>query len=129
MLSVPKDLNYFVIGWRLFLQKLKVLILETCMRRAKSRFSCLPGNVQRDCQYTYNLASHAIMVLISQAISKGSGEPAHSRSLARAFAVRTHDIWKYTKGPTKSQTSRPTRWLRMCVFRMSFRRTKSIIIP
>ena len=26
--------------------------------------------------------------------SESSGEPAHPRSLARAFAVRTHKIWK-----------------------------------
>ena len=38
--------------------------------------------------------AHGIMVLITQATSEGSGEPAHPRSLARAFAVRTHDVWK-----------------------------------
>ena len=47
------------------------------------------------------------MVLITQAISEGSGEPVHLRSLARAFAVRTHEVWKLTKGPTKNQTSSP----------------------
>ena len=35
-----------------------------------------------------------IMVLITKATSEGSGEPAHSRSLARAFAVYTHEVWK-----------------------------------
>ena len=52
--------------------------------------------------------AHEIMVLITYATSDGSGKPAHPRSLARAFAVRTHEIWKYTKGPTKNQTSSPT---------------------
>ena len=35
------------------------------------------------------------------------------RSLARAFAVRTHEVWKQTKGRTKNHTSSPTGWLRM----------------
>ena len=48
---------------------------------------------------------HEIMVLITQATSKGSSEPGHPRSLARAFAVRTHEVWEYSKGPTKNQTS------------------------
>ena len=38
--------------------------------------------------------AHEIMVLITWAISEGSGEPAHPRSLARAFTVRTHVVWK-----------------------------------
>ena len=55
------------------------------------------------------------MVLITWAISEGSGEPAHPRSLARAFAVRTHEVSKQTKGPTKNQTSNPIGWLSMRV--------------
>ena len=38
--------------------------------------------------------AHEIMVLVTQATSEGSGEPVHPRSLARAFAVRTHEVWK-----------------------------------
>ena len=38
--------------------------------------------------------SWEIMVLITQATSEGSGEPAHPRSLARAFAVCTHEVLK-----------------------------------
>ena len=49
------------------------------------------------------------------------------RSLARAFAVRTHGVWKYTKGPNKNQTSSPTGWLHMRFWRMSLRRMKSAI--
>ena len=52
--------------------------------------------------------------------SKGSG--------ARAFAVCTHAVWKSKKGPTKDQTSSPTGWLRMLVWRMSLPRMISAII-
>ena len=38
--------------------------------------------------------AHEIMVLITYANSEGSVEPAHPRSLARAFATRTHEVWK-----------------------------------
>ena len=38
--------------------------------------------------------AHEIMVLITKATSEGLGEPAHPRSLTRAFAVRTHKGWK-----------------------------------
>ena len=38
--------------------------------------------------------AHEIMVLVTQATSEGSGMPAHLRSLTRAFAVRTHEVWK-----------------------------------
>ena len=41
-----------------------------------------------------NEPANEIMVLITQATSEGTGEPAHPRSLARAFAVRTHEEWK-----------------------------------
>ena len=52
------------------------------------------------------------MVFITQATSKGSGDSAHPRSLARTLAVRTHEIWKC---PTKNQTSSTTGWLCMRV--------------
>ena len=35
---------------------------------------------------------HVKMVFITYATSEDSGEHAHSRSLARAFAVRSHNI-------------------------------------
>ena len=38
--------------------------------------------------------AHEIMVLITQATSEGSGKPVHPRSLATAFPVRTHEVWK-----------------------------------
>ena len=60
-----------------------------------------------------NEPAHEIIVLITKATSEGSGEPAHSRSLARAFAVCAHQAWKQTKGPTKNLTSSPTGWLHM----------------
>ena len=42
---------------------------------------------------TYEPA-HDIMELTTWATSEGSGEPALPRSLARAFALRTHEVWK-----------------------------------
>ena len=69
--------------------------------------------------------AHEIIVLITQATSEGSGEPVHLRSLARAFAVHTHEVWKWTKDPTKNQTSSFTGWLHIHVWRM---RTNSTII-
>ena len=44
--------------------------------------------------YAINEPAHEIMVLITWATSEGSGEPAHPRSLARAFGVHTHEVWK-----------------------------------
>ena len=38
--------------------------------------------------------AHEIMVLITGATSKGSGEPVHPHSLARAFDIHTHKVWK-----------------------------------
>ena len=57
----------------------------------KDRFS-------RDVAYLFvriitNEPAHEIMVFITYATSKGSGKPAHPRSLAKAFAVRTHEVW------------------------------------
>ena len=59
--------------------------------------------------------AHEIMVLITWVNSKGSGELGHLRNLARAFAVRTHEVRKLTMGATKNHTSRPTGWLHMCI--------------
>ena len=38
--------------------------------------------------------AHEIMVLLTEVTSEGLGKPAHLRSLAKAFAVRTHKVWK-----------------------------------
>ena len=46
------------------------------------------------CGQRKNEPAHEIMVLITFATSEGSGAPAHRRSLARAFTVRTHEVWK-----------------------------------
>ena len=42
-------------------------------------------------------------VLITQANTEGSGsgEPVHPRSLVRAFAVRTHNIWNLRRPSSK----------------------------
>ena len=39
------------------------------------------------------------------ATSEGSGESAHRRSLARAFALRTYNLWKRIKIVTKNKSS------------------------
>ena len=62
------------------------------------------------------------------ATSEGSDEPVHPCSLARAFAIRTHEVWKYKKDLTKNQTSRPTGWMCMRGWRTNLWRTKSAII-
>ena len=51
-----------------------------------------------------------------------------AQSRHRAFAVRTHNVCKSTKGPSKNQISSATGWLRMRVWGMSLRRTKSTLI-
>ena len=38
--------------------------------------------------------AHGILVHVTYATSEGSGKPAHPRSLARAFTVRTHEQGK-----------------------------------
>ena len=64
----------------------------------------------------------------AQATSEGSGEPARPRSLIRAFAIRTHNVWKKTKCLTKYQTCSPNGLLRMRVWRLSLRRAIIAII-
>ena len=44
------------------------------------------------------------MVLITEVSSEGSGEPAHSRSLARAFSVRTQSMEVDEGSDQKSDT-------------------------
>ena len=51
-------------------------------------------------RYPLNKPAYVI-ILITQATNEGSGKPAHLRSLTRAFAVLTHKVWKYTKGPIR----------------------------
>ena len=42
------------------------------------------------------------MVLMTYPTSEGSGEPVHPRSLARAFAVRNHEVWEVDEGHPKN---------------------------
>ena len=50
---------------------------------------------------------------LSQTTSKGSGEPAHKRSLARAFAVRRHIVESFRKLQAKMHICSPKRGLLM----------------
>ena len=60
--------------------------------------------------------------------------PAKAQASLRIRAVLpepslfTPEVWKQTKGPTKNQTSGPTGWLCMRIWKMSLRRMKSTII-
>ena len=60
--------------------------------------NCLPVHILRDSCVVNWISlyepAHEIMILITLATSEGSGgEPAHPRSLTRAIAVRTHEVW------------------------------------
>ena len=61
---------------------------------AANMFYCKSPNYWDTWSNCCNELAHEIMVLITQATSEGSGEPAHPRSLARAFAIRAHEVWK-----------------------------------
>ena len=55
----------------------------------------------------------ANLVLIAYASSEGSGEPAHSRSLARTSAARSYKQWVKRNLQTESQIPGPSEWLGM----------------
>ena len=55
----------------------------------------------------------ANLVLIAYGSSKGSGEPAHLRSLARTSAARSYKQWVKRNLQTESQISSPSDWLGM----------------
>ena len=55
----------------------------------------------------------ANLVLIAYAIIEGSGEPAHSRSLARTFAACSYKQWVKRNLQTESQIPGPPEWLGM----------------
>ena len=63
-----------------------------CLMAKKFYQGCVTVTVKhKECN---NEPAHEIMVLITKATSEGSGEFAHPRSLNRAFAVRTPEVWK-----------------------------------
>ena len=53
------------------------------------------------------------LVLIAYASSKGSGEPAHPRSLARTSAARSYKQWVKRNLQTESQIPGPSECLGM----------------
>ena len=55
----------------------------------------------------------ANLVLIAYASSEGLGEPAHPRSLARTFAVRSYKQLIKRNLQTESQIPGPSEWLGM----------------
>ena len=72
---------------------------------------CISENVKL---YTFvNGPRQANLVLIAYASSEGSGEPAHSRSLARTFASRSYKQWVKGNLQTESQIPGLSEWLGM----------------
>ena len=66
----------------------------------------------------------ANLVLIAYAISEGSGEPAHPRSLARTSAARTYKHWVKRNLQTESQIPGPSEWLGMRSKNLSWRNAR-----
>ena len=66
----------------------------------------------------------ANLVLIAYASSEGSGEPAHSRSLARTFAARSYRQWIKRNRLTESQIPGPSEWLGMRSWNLSWRNAR-----
>ena len=68
--------------------------------------------------------SRANLVLIAYANSKGSGEPAHPRSLARTSAARSYKHWVKRNLQTESQIPSPSEWLGMHSYNLSWRNAR-----
>ena len=66
----------------------------------------------------------ANLVLIAYASSEGSGEPAHSRSLARTFAAHSYKQWIKRNRLTESQIPGPSEWLGMRSWNLSWRNAR-----
>ena len=67
--------------------------------------------------------AHKKRVLITQATSKGSGETAHKRSLARTFAVRRHVVRTLINLQAKRHICSPNGGLRMRIWKTTNRET------
>ena len=66
----------------------------------------------------------ANLILIAYACSKGSGEPAHPRSLARTFAARSYKQWIKRNFQTENQIPGPSEWLDMRSWNLSWRNAR-----
>ena len=66
----------------------------------------------------------ANLLLIAYASSEGSGEPAHSRSLARTSAARSYKQWVKRNLQTESQIHSPSEWLGMHSWNLSWRNAR-----
>ena len=71
------------------------------------KYTCFSLGYLSNCMPTFEPA-HVKRVLITYATSEGSGERTHPRSLARAFAVRSHNIGEWRKLQTTNRRSGPT---------------------
>ena len=66
----------------------------------------------------------ANLVLVAYASSEGSGEPAHSRSLARTSTARSYRQWVKRNLQTESQIPSPSEWLSMRSYNLSWRNAR-----
>ena len=82
------------------------------------------GFVTRRLKYNLYGPRQANLVLIAYASSEGSGEPAHSRSLARTFAARSYKQWVKRNHQTESQIPSPSEWLGMRSWNLSWRNAR-----
>ena len=85
--------DVIVKGWYSFLPSDPRASLTHCPDWYSNRGGRL-NSMNVTSEKTDNEPADEIMVLITQATSEGSGESVYPRSLARAFAVRTHEVWK-----------------------------------
>ena len=95
--------HLFLVKWFVTLSEIACCIPG--FQRGKDRITIIdksigvssPGNIT-------SMKKSSIMILdfnFTSTISKGSDEPVHLQSLARAFAVHIHKIWQQMKTQTK----------------------------
>ena len=88
--------------WRIAQLSGVILIFECNGLYQKTRYSYISFGPRQ-----------ANWVLIANASSEGSGEPAHARSLARTSAARSYKQWVKRNLQTESQIPVPAEWLGM----------------
>ena len=107
---------------------LSYLILEIIPRlkqpKYKTRSSCILYKIDQHCEWKAYGPRQANLVLIAYASSEGSGEPAHSRSLARTSAARSYKQWIKRNLQTESQIPGPSEWLGMRSWNLSWRNAR-----
>ena len=93
-------------------------LLTNVIKTVPGRYCLFPPNT------ILNGPRQANLVLITYASSKGSGEPAHLRSLARTFAARSYKQWVKRNLQTESQIPGPSEWLGMPSYNLPWRNAR-----